>query len=385
MKPKKHVILGQPSWRLTSSDVELFVTELGGHVGPVTFDRQRRRLEPLHVAPWAREPEAAALPPILRVLRGDFFCLPFGGNATRLGREHHPIHGETANGRWNLVDLTETGGESTLHLRLQTHVRRGQVDKQITLRDGHHAVYSRHLVTGMSGPMCFGHHAMIHFPDRPGSGVISTSPFVLGQVFVEPTERPENRGYSFLKPGAEFASLDAVPTITGDLADLGRFPARRGFEDIVMLVADPDVPFAWTAVVFARERFVWFALKDPRVLRSTVFWLSNGGRHYPPWNGRHLNVMGLEEVTAYFHYGLAESVRLNPLTAKGLATSVQFDPARPYMVNYIMAATGIPRGFDRVKEIVVSADGGGVTLRSFSGFELTTPLDLAFLSHAPPE
>ena len=66
-------------------------------------------------------------------------------------------------------------------------------------------------------------------------------------------------------------------------------------------------------MTFPAERFVWFALKDPRILRKTVLWISNGGRHYPPWNGRHINVMGLEEVTAYFHLGLADSARKNPI------------------------------------------------------------------------
>ena len=74
-----------------------------------------------------------------------------------------------------------------------------------------------------------------------------------------------------------------------------------------MVVSDAALPLAWTAVAFPRERFVWFALKDPKVLGGTVLWMSNRGRHYPPWSSRHLNVMGLEEVTANFHLGLAAS------------------------------------------------------------------------------
>ena len=59
------------------------------------------------------------------------------------------------------------------------------------------------------------------------------------------------------------------------------------------MVSDTRLPFAWTAVAFPQQRQVWFALKDPRLLRATIFWISNGGRYYPPWNGRHRNVMGL--------------------------------------------------------------------------------------------
>jgi len=143
----------------------------------------------------------------------------------------------------------------------------------------------------MSGLMDLGHHAMVQFPDRPGSGNLSTSRFLYGQVFPGLFETPENRGYTALRPGAEFTSLQRVPTQSGEVADLTSYPARRGYEDLVMLVSDASLPLAWTAVTFPQERFVWFALKNPRVLRQTVFWISNGGRHYPPWSSRHVNVM----------------------------------------------------------------------------------------------
>ena len=380
MKPSLRTVLGQPSWRLATNEVELFVTQAGGHVGPVTFDRPGRALQPLAVAPWAEEELPADLPTILRALRGDFFCLPFGGNATAFEDEHHPIHGETANANWNLESVEQGGGRSTMHLSLKTRVRRGQVDKFITLVDGHNAVYTRHRVTGMKGPMAVGHHAMLRFPDRPGSGVVSTSPFTLGRVFPEPTEKPEQRGYSCLKPGAEFTTLQEVPMATGELTDLSRFPARRGFEDIVMLVSEADVPFAWTAVSFPRERYLWLALKDPRVLRSTVFWLSNGGRHYPPWNGRHVGVMGLEEVTAYYHCGLAESARINELSEMGHATSVTLHPERPLEVSYIMAVASTPLGFDRVASVESNLQGAdGVVVRCASGKTVEIPLQLDFL------
>lgn len=351
-------VSGQPSWRIAAGDVEAYVTKLGGHLGPVRFGK----IYPYSVAPWAEEKLDPATPAILRVLRGDFFCLPFGGNATPYRRERHPVHGETANAKWKLESLT--GHE--LHASLRTHVRPGRVDKMISLRPGQRAVYQRHIVSEMTGPMSFGHHAMVKFPEE---GVISTSRFVRGQVLPTPFELPEQRGYSALKTGATFKTLERVPTVFGDNADLSRYPARRGFEDLVMLTSDDTLPFAWTAVTFPQQRFVWFALKDPRALRNTIFWISNGGRHYPPWNGRHVNVLGLEEVTSHFHYGLAESVRAKVCR--------QLDPERPLVVNYIMAVTPVPAGFDRVAAI----RGGdqSVTLRSASGRSVRVALDVGFL------
>ena len=376
---RKRIVSGQPSWRLTSTVVEAFVTEMGGHLGPITFDRKGRKLQPYSVAPWAEEWSEPSLPLIIKALRGDFFCLPFGGNATPFSREKHPVHGETANARWQFRSLETSEGRSCLHLSLQTKVRPGRVDKRIWLVDGQNTIYSQHVVSGMSGPMNLGHHAMLKFPDAPGSGLVSTSRFVYGQVFPQAFELPENRGYSWLKPGAEFKSLEKVSALNGETADLTRYPARRGFEDLVMLVSDPDVPFAWTAVAFPKERYVWFALKDPRILRETVFWLSNGGRHYPPWNSRHINVMGLEEVTSYFHSGLAESARTNPISKKGFPTCLVLNARKPLAIPYIMGVARIPAGFDRVASIRASQGNQAIVLESASGRQAKSAVDLDFL------
>ncbi len=234
-QPRLRVVRGQPSWRIASDQVEAFVTETGGHIAPVTFDRRDKRIRPYSVAPWVEEPEAAALGPALRVLRGDFFCMPFGGNDTSFDGEKHPVHGEAANARWHFESLETKEGRSSLHLSLNTRVRRGRIDKTISLVDGQNNIYSRHVVSKTAGPMNFGHHAMLKFPDSPGSGVISTSRFVFGQVFPQAFELPEKKGYSFLKPGAEFRSLDAVPAMNGETADLDALvprPARfRGLGD----------------------------------------------------------------------------------------------------------------------------------------------------------
>jgi len=374
------VVKGQPSWKFASDKVEAYLTELGGHLGPVTFDVGGRAIQPFNLAPWAEEPFDPELPPILRVLRGDFFCMPFGGNDAPFHGESFPAHGETANATWSLESISDADGETTLHASLETAVREGRVDKYVTLRAGQSAVYQRHLVTGMTGPMSFGHHAMLRFPDRDGSGLISTSPFVVARTAPEPVELPENRGYSILKPDAEFVSLDRVPTITGDVADLSRYPARRGFEDLVMLVSDASLGFAWTAVAFPSEGYLWLALKDPGVLRQTIFWISNAGRHYPPWSGRHFSVMGLEEVTSYFHYGLAQSAAENPIDASGHPTVVRLRGGDELDVRYIMAVAPIDAGFGSVVDVV--AKGDGVTVVGSSGGRVELAVDVSFLGVA---
>jgi hypothetical protein len=197
------------------------------------------------------------------------------------------------------------------------------------------------------------------------------------QVFPDWFEQPENRGYQSLKPAAEFRALERAPLLHGGTTDLTRYPARRGFEDLVMLTADPKLPFAWNAVTFPRERYVYFALRDPRQLRHTILWISNGGRHYPPWNGRHTSVMGIEDTTSYFHYGLAESAKPNPLNRRGIPTALTMNPKKPAVVNYIFGVAEIPAGFDRVKNIIRVNDG--IELVAANGKRAFCAVNVGFL------
>lgn len=367
-------ISGQASWVFGTKNVKAAVTRLGGHLAPVRFRLGNRWISPFSVAPWAEEKLAPQTPALLRALRGDFFCMPFGGNETLHGREHFPPHGETANANWKL----EPSSTDLLHLSMKTSVRAGKVDKFIKLEKDQTALYSQHVISGMKGPMCFGHHPILLLP-KAGSGRVSTSPIQFGQVCPRPFEKAEEGGYFALKTGAKFKSISRVPRVDGQWADLSVYPERDGYEDLVLMASETAPPFAWTAVTVAEEKYVWFALKDPKVLPSTIFWMSNGGRHYAPWSSRHRRCIGLEDVCAYFHFGLADSVKPNPLSRAGVPTFVTLDPKHALAVNYIMAVAAIPAGFDIVKTITTSKDGKSVTLLSASGKSVKTKLDVSFL------
>lgn len=376
-KPHLQAVLGQESWTLRSEHVEAALTRQGGHLGPVRFRLGGRWVDPFDVAPWAEERLASNTPHVLRVMRGDFFCMPFGANETEYRGERHPVHGDTANGKWKLESLTA----AQLHVSMQTTARLGRVDKQLSLIPGQTMVYQQHIISGMRGRMCFGHHPILKVPEG-ATARVSVSPFCRGQVFPEELEDPAKGGYSTLQPRAEFTSLARVPLKTGTWADLSTWPAREGYEDLVQIAARGD-SLAWTALTVPEERYVWFALKDPRVLPSTVFWMSHGGRHYPPWNGRHRRAIGLEEVCANFHYGLAESARPNAWTRAGVATNVQLDPQRPFIVNYIMGMAEIPKGFDIVRRICPSTDRTSATLVAKSGKTAVVQVDSSFLTSGP--
>lgn len=376
--PEKPVLhLGQPSWRLQLGDVETWVTQLGGHLAPAHFRLDKKIVSPLHVSPWHSEKMGPEIPPVLRVLRGDFFCLPFGMNETALHGEKHPAHGESANARWKLAGIESRDEMLSAQFSLKLNVRPGQLRKIVQLRRGQSVIYQRHIITGMKGPMNYGHHATLRFGSE---GRLSFSPFQWGQVYPGQFENPATGGYPCLRPGATFQYLEKVPRMDGTVTDLTRYPNREGHEDVAMICAKSGLPFAWSAVVFPKEGWVWFALKDPRVLPSTLLWHSNGGRHFPPWNGRHRAVLGVEEICSYFQEGFPASVRPNSISRRGIPTCHVFSPETPFAINYIMGVAAVSPSFNRVAKIEAVREG--IRLTAQSGARTETAIDLGFLTEA---
>jgi hypothetical protein len=352
-------------------NVTFDVTTTGGQLDAVKFRIGRQIVEPFSTAHWCNTPGAAKLIPLLRELRGDFFCAPFGDGPAWRG-ESHPPHGEPANGTWR-VTSSEPG---RLVATLPTRVRRGKITKIAEAREGETNLYQTHLMDGFQGGMCLGHHAMLDFT-RNGPGRISTSKLRLAQVLPVPFENPVLGGYCSLKQGAWFRRLDSVPMADGGKTDLSRYPAREGFEDLVMVHHKDAEDFAWSAVVFPEKKFVWFALKNPAHLASTVLWHSNGGRHYAPWNGHHRGVLGIEDVTAYFHLGLAASLAKNPWRDKGVPTSINFRRGQTTRIPYIMGVAPLPASFDTVGTIRRTATG--IRLQAPGGAHIDHVVDTTFI------
>ena len=90
--------------------------------------------------------------------------------------------------------------------------------------------------------------------------------------------------------------------------------------------------------------------------------------------------MGMEELTSYFHYGLAESARPNVISRSGTETCLRMSPKKPLTVNTIMAVVEIPKGFDRVNSIAPVAGHDAVILRADSGAAIMVSLDYGFLA-----
>ena len=376
-------IYGQPSFVLENELVSLAVTKLGGHMAPVVFGAANdRQICPYYISPWQDENHADMPAEVLVPLRGDFFCLPFGGNATRYHNQKHPVHGETATAEWTFVDSeTLEPGISRLKLVLDTRVRKGRVTKEITLRDGHPVIYQRHCVEHFVGPTPVGHHAILAMPDEEGTFAISTSRFRLGMTNPGVFSDPASGEYQMLAEGETFGDVREIPTLFRDPAvvDCSRLPLQRGFADLFAVVADAESSAgkpAWTAAVNTSENWVWFSLRDPKKLPMTAFWLENHGRHSFPWNGRN-KCLGVEDICGYFADGIAASARANVLTEQGIPTTVECREDLPLDIRSIQAAVPVPTAFDRVEHIDFGSEC--ITLISESGSTVEVNIDHSFV------
>ncbi len=269
------------------------------------------------------------------------------------------------------------GGVTTLRLQIETKARPGNITKELSLIDGQNVVYSRNVIEGFAGPRRW----VITPPSRCRSaeGVfrIATSPINFGMTNPAVFSDPAKREYQCFAIGARFTSSKAVPLMFKGApdADVIALPARRGYADLLQLCNQPG-DIAWTTATRADEGWVWFALKDPAVLNSTVLWIENHGRHGVPWNGRN-NCLGLEDVCAFFADGLVPSAKPNVLTKEGVKTAIELSAEKPTAINYIQGVAKVPAGFEEVSAIEFGP--GRAILISPSGVKVTVPVRHEFL------
>jgi hypothetical protein len=346
-----------------------------GHFRAVEIERDGRRLTPFYTAPWVDDPkisEDESIPANLRFLSCDFFCAPFGKSDV----EEAPPHGWPANSRWEHVETRahESGG-SVARFVLQKRVMGARLTKEIALRDGHPFVYQRHAFEGGEGTVSAASHAMTEFPVR---GRLSVSPKRYAETPEAPLEPDPARGRFALRYPARFSDLAQAPLKDGGATDLRSYPIASRHEDFAMLVEAEGSRLGWAAAVREDARDVVLSLKNPADFPVTMLWFSNGGRDYPPWNGRNVGVLGIEEARAWSAYGHAASTQPNPLSESGVPTTLALHPNGAVEVRHVIGGVPLPEGWREIAS--VEATDGTLTLVDASGARRDIPFDSAFLS-----
>ena len=214
-------------------------------------------------------------------------------------------------------------------------------------------------------------------PDKEGAVRIAHSPIKFGMTNPTQFSDPTKGEYQSFAIGARFDSLRQVPLQFKGApdADVTRLPARQGFADLLQICYEPT-DIAWLTATRVDDGYLWFSLKDPKVLASTVFWIENRGRHGVPWNGRN-HCLGLEDVTSHFADGLSASAQPNVLTKQGVKTAIELSADQPTAVRYIQGVVKVPAGFEQVQTLRFAPNE--VTFVSTSGQKVTVPVKHEFL------
>lgn len=323
---------------LKSDRVSVSFLPMGGFLDEAVFEN---RFSPLHKAPWTDEIPHDGIPFMLQNLRGDFFCAPFG--ASDVDPNEVRPHGATSNDLWEPIETTQGSG----HWKLSCPVMGAIVTKKIHLKNGHPTIYQEHIFEGGNGHIPIAHHLMLK---ANSSLKLSFSPYQFAATPPDPIENDPNLGKSIFKYNNSFESLHDVPMFDGNLKDVTQYPFENRHEDLLMVSSAFSKSPGWSAAVCEAENWVWFAVKNTSVLPSTTLWFSNGGRFYPPFNSRHLNVIGIEECCAYFHLGHKASIGSNPVSKLGIPTSISLN-GQSISIPYAFGVVASPKGFAEVIDV----------------------------------
>jgi len=299
------------------------VQALGGMLGPVWFDiGQPKSVQPFFVASWAEEPGHERLPGLLRRLRGEWPCVPFGLDrasppAGWLGKAPSIAdaapHGYGANNDWSLVD-------------------RGSdwIEIGITYPDTHPVRSLRRRIAGMPGAatleitleieaadeidLGLALHPTFRLPAAAGAATLDVAGFRRGMTFPEPLDVS-----SLAAPGQWFDCLERVPGRTGQHLDFTRLPAAVPSEDILQLQADLG------SVRLSNHEEGWQAQVryDAGLFPTAILWVTNQGWSASPWL-RRTRALGIEPARAAFDLGQTVSADPdNPLSLEGIPTSIR--------------------------------------------------------------
>ena len=326
------------AWRCGS----LSVQRLGGMLAPLTFIVEGgRQVSPLYLAPWSAEESRPALPEILRNLRGEWPCVPFGSYrpkdgfppdwAAAIGNgEADPyLHGFGSNVKWDWTKVTPY--EVELSCRYPANDDIEELVRRVTPVPDRAAVDMELLVKPRRRTRL---PVGLHFTFCKPTTRAILRPGVFRDAWTYPG--PPFEEIQAFAPNCRFQDLRRAPARGGGHIDAMTFPLPVPAEDLIQLNGvdgqfDIDLPGDNSRVCLSwnREHFP-----------SVLLWMSNRGLRRPPWNGDHV-ALGVEPVCSAFGLGLEATRNENPLARSGINTIIEFDPATPFRTTYRISATGL--------------------------------------------
>lgn len=284
-----------------------------------------RWVEPLATAPWPDDP---ALPGILRRLRGEWPCVPFGTEdrvplpprwPAASGRAVPP-HGFGSNQDWKVA---REPGRLIATLR---YPEDGPIESLTrTLCPDHAGVMLTLRVmprTDCRIPIAL--HPVFRLPEATGGARLDIGPH--DAVWSHPQSPPADP--CPLAPDTVSPSLAQMRRADGGVIDLTALPLASPAECRVV------VPGACGSARLCHLAEGWCATLgwNANDLPGLMLWVSNRGRTRPPWNGRHL-ALGAEPCRAAFDLGAQVSAAANPL-AERMPTTLALRAGEAWETHY---------------------------------------------------
>lgn len=312
-------------------------------LGPVDFRVGDRWVQPFAVAPWSGDPAGrlADIPPLLRRLRGEWPCVPFGGTGMPNGLPddwstgaqpawHRHDHGYSSNHQWVVdsasecavslsIDYPDDHPVARLERRITFHPTEPRIDLELIILARENVV------------MPVGLHPVFRLPTTPGGAKLELKPGVRLWSFpvdVEP-------GKSAAAADQRDVALRHLRSRVGGPLDITTLPLAGESEDLMLATGTEG-----HAVLHNREQEYSVKLNwNADDLPSCGLWLSNRGRGFYPWNGRFCAI-GIEPVAAPFDLGPVFTSD-NPMSRAGHKTGVTLVAGEPWFTQYSIAVSAL--------------------------------------------
>lgn len=322
-------------WTLNWAHGAVTVQALGGMLAPLELKLANgKTISPLQVAPWGNE-NNSEWPGILRRLRGEWPCVPFGASKPPAGlpagwaghdAEDHWDHGYSANHEWTLMRhsadelaLAIDYPESSAIARLERSIRPSADAAAIAVTLQVHARRRAQMPIALHPTFAI-----------PSSGVQLKARARRIHSYPVATEP----GVSRLLPNSGGTSLDAMPAVDGGHMDFTHLPLPFATEELMQMqdCASPVV------LRYLQEQVDVQLDWDTTVLPDAMLWVSNGGRSQAPWSSRHY-ALGVEPLSGFFDLGRV--VQPGPGHPLAGSKGVWLDPAQPLSIRYTLSAKAV--------------------------------------------
>ena len=328
------------AWTISGPAVRAEVQPLGAMLGPAFFRLGERTVQPFVIAPWSDDPPARidALPPLLRRLRGEWPCVPFGMPEPRrdlppdwlLGLGDGPVidaepHGTAAGRPWFL--LRQEPSELGLAIDLPATHPIARLERTISADPRHPMLHmTLSIVPRADALLPIGVHPVFALPAEVGAAQLVFAPSA--RVWSFPAELEP--GISRVRPDQRDVQPDSIRLSDGGTVDATRLPLPFATEELLLVTGAAGCVELVDHRAGTRMTLRW----DGAVFPCCALWLSNRGRTAYPWNGRFLAV-GIEPVCAPFDLGVLHAQNAAaPLARAGIACARQFRAGVRLDTNY---------------------------------------------------